>query len=99
MDASFYYGNVTFLRDTLRRLEDEYADGGELRAVILDFSAVNNLDSSADAALHDLAEDYRRRGIRLILGRVKGPVMDVLQRSGYAGEVTTSVAAAVDSLR
>ena len=51
MDAQFYFGNVSFLRDTLRRLEQEQA--APLRAVVIDGSSINNLDSSADAALHE----------------------------------------------
>lgn len=81
MDASFYYGNVSFLKESLRRLELERPG---LSRVVLDFSAVNDLDSSADVTLHELLEHYRSRGVALILARVKGPVMDVLERSGYA---------------
>ncbi len=82
MDASFYFGNVSFLKDTLRRLEREAAE--PVHTVILDASAINNLDSSADAALHELLENYQDRHVQLVLTRVKGPVMDVLRRSGYA---------------
>ena len=81
MDASFYFGNVTFLSSTLRRLEREAAV--PVRTVVLDASAINSLDSSADAALNTLLDDYQARGIRLVLARVKGPVMDVLERSGF----------------
>ncbi|MEM9492478.1 MAG: sulfate permease, partial [Myxococcota bacterium] len=98
MDASFYFGNVSFLRDTLRRLEAESAT--PIDTVVLDASAINDLDSSADAALHEILDDYQARGIRLVLSRVKGPVMDVLIRSGFAGKTsrcsfTESVAEAV----
>ena len=55
-----------------------------VRAVVLDASAINDLDSSAEAALHQLAADYGERGIELRLARIKGPVMDVLTRSGFA---------------
>jgi len=48
------------------------------------------LDSSAEAALHDLLDEYRGRGIRLIVARAKGPVMDVLERSGFASEAGPS---------
>ena len=96
MDASFYYGNVSFLKDTLRRLA---ADRRGLRAVVLDASAINNLDSSADATLRDLAAQYRADGVELILARVKGPVMDVLERSGECdARFAESVAEAVATL-
>lgn len=88
MDASFYFGNVTFLKDTLSRLEREQAS--PIHTVILDASAINNLDSSATDALHELLEDYQSRGMALVLTRVKGPVMDVLERSGYPAKAGRS---------
>jgi len=79
-DAAFYYGNVTFLEDTLRRLEAD--EDGPLRAVILDAAAINSLDSSAVHALEGIARDYQARGIRLLFAGVKGPVRVVLERTG-----------------
>lgn len=81
IDAQFYFGNVSFLRETLRDLEAAAAK--PLRAVLLDASAVNNLDSSADAALHRMASEYTERGIRMLFAGVKGPVREVMQRSGF----------------
>jgi SulP family sulfate permease len=81
MDAQFYFGNVNFLRGTLRRLEAEAQV--RLHTVVLDASAMNQLDASADQALHELADDYGRRGLRLLLANVKRPVMVVLERSGF----------------
>lgn len=81
VDAQFFFGNVTFLKDTLKRLEAEL--GGTLSAIVIDASAINQLDSSADAALHELLEDYQRRDIDLFLANVKGPVRRTMQRSGF----------------
>lgn len=80
MDAQFYFGNVTFLKDKLRELE---ASQEGLSCIIIDASAMNQLDSSADAALHELAQAYRRRGIWLFLAGVKHPVWQVLNKSGF----------------
>lgn len=81
-DAQFYYGNVTFLKDTLKK--EEARMNSPLRALVLDASSINQLDSSADTALHELLRDYRDRNIQIYLANVKGPVMDVMQRSGFA---------------
>jgi sulfate permease, SulP family len=83
MDAQFYYGNVSFLKDTLKRLEAEaqVRDGGPLRAVVVDATAMNQLDSSAAGALQELVEDYAARGVPFYLAGVKGPVMDTLRRA------------------
>jgi len=80
LDAQLYFGNVSFLRDTLRKLEGEAK--GELRAVVLDASGVNQLDASALEALEDIDRDYAARGVRLLYARVKGPVRDVMERAG-----------------
>ena len=77
---SHYFGNVSFLKDTLRDLEHDM--DGPLRAVVLDASGMNQLDSSAEAALCELDRDYGERQIRLYFARVKGPVRDVMYRSG-----------------
>ncbi len=102
MDAQFYFGNMSFLRDTLRRLEERQVV--PLRAVIIDGSSINNLDSSADAALHEIQADYARRGILLYLTGVKGPVLDVLHRSGLfdklgADHLFLDVADAMEALQ
>lgn len=82
-DAQFYYGNVSFLKETIKRAETDLKT--PLKAVVLDACSINQLDSSADTALHELLRDYRMRGIDLFLANVKGPVMDVMQRSGFTG--------------
>ncbi|MFG1496318.1 solute carrier family 26 protein [Saccharospirillum sp. HFRX-1] len=81
-DAQFYYGNVSFLKDTIRRVEQRL--DVPLRAVVLDACSINQLDSSADTALHDLLHRYRQRGIELFIAHVKGPVKDVMDRSGFS---------------
>jgi sulfate permease, SulP family len=79
MDAQFYFGNVNFLKETLRDLEA--AAGEPLRAVVIDASALNQVDASAIGALEEIHDDYRGRGIELHLANVKGPVSDVLDRA------------------
>ena len=80
IDASFYFANVAFLKEKLREIEETRR--GELKAVVLEASSINDLDSSADAALHQIADDYANRGIELYIANVKGPVRDVMKRSG-----------------
>lgn len=82
LDAQFYYGNVSFLKEVIRDAEANMDT--DLRALVLDASAMNQLDSSADTALHELLRDYRQRGIELFVANVKGPVKDVMNRSGFS---------------
>jgi len=102
IDAQFYFGNVTFLRETLRDLEAGMQE--PLRAVVIDASSINDLDSSADTALHEIADDYARRGVRLLFAGVKGPVRLVMLRSRFFERLGTdhfflTVDDAVESLR
>jgi sulfate permease, SulP family len=79
-DVSLSYLNVEFLKRRVQRLVEE--SDGDLRAVVLDASGVNDLDTSALEAFTELAQDLDEQGITLHLASVKGPVRDVLMRSG-----------------
>ncbi len=80
IDASLYFANTEFLkhkiRDVLRQGE------GGLKAIILDASSVNDLDSSATTALHQIARNLQERRIEFFMAGVKGPVREVMIRSG-----------------
>ncbi len=85
VDASFYFGNVTFLKQMLQRT---IADSqGPVHAVIIDATSINRLDSSADAALQEIHEAFSQREIRLLISGVKGPVRDMMARSGLAAKL------------
>lgn len=79
-DVSLSYLNVEFLKRRVQRLVDGSDDG--LRAIVLDASGVNDIDTSALEAFTELAQDLDERGIAVHLAGVKGPVRDVLMRSG-----------------
>jgi SulP family sulfate permease len=85
VDSQYYFGNVSFLKETLR--DEERGMDTPLRAVVIDATSINQLDSSADAALHQIADDYRERGIELYFAGTKGPVRDVMHRSGLWDEL------------
>ncbi len=80
-DAPLYFANVEFLKEELRRLEARQK--GRMRVLVLDASSVNDLDSSADRALHEIADDFASRGVDLYLANVKGLILDVMRRSGF----------------
>ncbi len=85
IDASFYFGNVTFLKDLVR---DAVADQTQpVHTVILDASSVNRLDSSANGAVGEMARTLQESGVGFLLAGVKGPVMDALKRAGNLRDV------------
>lgn len=80
IDASLYFANAVFLKEKVHEILREH--GANLKALILDGSAVNDLDSSADTALHQLSAEFRKNGIEFYIAGVKAPVRDVMKRSG-----------------
>lgn len=82
MDAQFYFGNIAFLKNKLAELETTMEEA--LRVVVLDASAINNLDSSGESALRDMNEAYEARDVAFYLTGVKGPVRDVMEMSGLS---------------
>lgn len=88
LDAQFYFGNVNFLKETLRDLEHD-SKQAPIRAVVIDASGMNQIDSSAASALHEVFEDYQRRGIVFHVANLKGPVLDVLARAHFLEHIGT----------
>jgi SulP family sulfate permease len=80
IDSQLYFGNVTFLKDTLRTLIAEAET--PVHALVLEAAGVNQLDTAAAFTLQELDEELASQGVRLVLTRVKGPVREVLHRTG-----------------
>jgi sulfate permease, SulP family len=80
VDAPLYFANLDYLREKLTDLEDEQE--GRMRVLVLDATSVTELDSSADTALVEIADDLAQRDIELYLAGVKGRLLDVMRRSG-----------------
>jgi SulP family sulfate permease len=80
VDAPLYFANLDYLREKLTSLEEEQA--GRMRVLVLDASSVTELDSSADTALVEIADDFASHDVELYLAGVKGRLLDVMRRSG-----------------
>ncbi len=87
IDAQLYFGNVSFLKETLRGAIANAT--APVRYVVLEAGGVNQLDSAAAATLAELDEELLEQGIKLVLTRVKGPVRDVLHRTGQLQRLAT----------
>jgi len=79
VDASLYFANADFV---VARAIELTAGDEPIHAIVLDLSAVNDVDSSAAHALETLHDDLAKVGIRFALANPKGPVRDMLARSG-----------------
>jgi len=80
VDSQLYFGNATFLKDTLRALAAAAKE--PIQAVVIHAGGVNQLDTEAESTLRQIASEYAAAGVRLYFSHVKGPVRDVMHRSG-----------------
>lgn len=76
VDESLYFANARALED---RINEWVASRPALQHVVLQCSAVNDVDASALASLEAIDLRLRDAGIVLHLSEVKGPVMDRLK--------------------
>ncbi len=76
VDESLYFANARALED---RLNEEVAQRPSLRHVVLQCSAINDIDASALESLEAIDARLRDAGVTLHLSEVKGPVMDRLK--------------------
>jgi len=89
IDAALSFVNAVNIKKLLLAQADDL--NHEPRALVLDASGINDLDATGAEMLHDLVLDLKDRGIALHVSDVKGPVRDVLRRSGLWDQLGTSV--------
>ena len=87
-DAQLFFANSPVFRAKLAQYEAP--KGPALRLVVLDFAAVNGLDSTALNVLQEVIADYKKRNIEVYLTSVKGPIRDILYRSGLMDAIGRS---------
>ncbi len=80
VDESLYFANSRALED---RVNDAVASRPALKHVVLQCSAINDIDASALESLETINHRLRDAGVRLHLSEVKGPVMDRLKSTHF----------------
>lgn len=80
IDASFSFINAEFFRDFIIGKSKE--QNKETRYVIIDGSSINMLDTTAIESLVSIVKTLKNWNIELYLTGLKGPVRDVVDRSG-----------------
>ncbi|MEY3475003.1 MAG: sulfate permease, partial [Pseudomonadota bacterium] len=80
VDGSLYFANARELED---RLNDAVAAHPGLEHVVLQCSAINDIDASALESLESIDGRLRDAGLTLHLSEVKGPVMDRLAATDF----------------
>jgi SulP family sulfate permease len=88
VDESLYFANARTLED---RINQEVAQRPALRHVVLQCTAINDIDASALESLQAIDHRLQEAGLHLHLSEVKGPVMDKLQCSGWLAHLSGQV--------
>ena len=88
VDESLYFANSRALED---RVNDAVANTPDVEHIVLQCSAINDIDSTALESLETIERRLRDSGISLHLTEVKGPVMNHLKDTpflqGLSGKV------------
>lgn len=88
VDESLYFANARALED---HVNDAVAEHPALRHVVLQCSAINDIDASALESLEAIAHRLHEAGVALHLSEVKGPVMDRLGKTDFLRQLSGQV--------
>lgn len=80
VDASFSFINAEFFRDFI--IEKSEQQSKDTKYVIIDGSSINMLDTTATDSLKSIIKTLAKWDMELYLTGLKGPVRDVIQKSG-----------------
>ncbi|EGR3991971.1 STAS domain-containing protein, partial [Vibrio cholerae] len=80
IDESLYFANARYLED---KIPDYISQFPQTKQLVLMLSGVNMVDASALESLELINERLHESGIALHFSEIKGPVMDVMQKSDF----------------
>ncbi len=81
-DSQLYFANVEHFRETLEELIEKKKE--KLNLVILDASAMTNIDSTGIHTMKEVVQDLGVRRIKFYIAGAIGPVRDKLKKSGIS---------------
>ena len=88
VDASMFFANARSIED---RINAEVATRPALEHVVLQCSAMNDIDASALESLETIASRLKDSGIALHFSEIKGPVMDKLNTTHFVDHLNGQV--------
>ncbi len=83
-DGDLYFVNAGYLE---KRLVNAVAEKPQLKVVILDIEAVDQIDTTGEEMLTHLSKWFKEAGIELFITRPKFKVTDVLKRTGLYDKI------------
>lgn len=84
IDENINFANVSYI---VNFIEDQTAKHTALNHVVLIFSSVSHIDTTAYEAIENLLHSLKNRSITLNLSEVKGPVMDRLKQTSFLNKL------------
>ncbi len=88
VDESLYFANARVLEDEVNAL---VSSRPTLKHLVLQCSAINDIDASALESLEAIDQRLQDAGVRLHLSEIKGPVMDRLQGTDFLRHLSGKV--------
>mgnify|MGYP001818194381 FL=1 len=89
IDAALSFVNAANIKKLLLAEADALEEAP--RALVLDASGINDIDATGADVLDEILPEIEERGVTLHLTDVKGPVRDVLRRSGLWDRLSSTI--------
>jgi len=86
LDAPLTFINVQYFKEYIENACNEKKD--KIKTIILDASPISYLDATATQGLKDLLEFLHERKATLMISDIKGPVRDMMKRTGLNEMIT-----------
>jgi MFS superfamily sulfate permease-like transporter len=83
-EGSLVFANVSFFEEQLQKL---LASSPDLKVLIIDAVAINEVDASGDRMLRDYYKRLTESGIDVLFTRVKKPIQEMFERSHMYDDV------------
>ncbi|MBF0549114.1 MAG: STAS domain-containing protein, partial [Deltaproteobacteria bacterium] len=80
VDGPLYFANATLVENSVINL---LADYPEVRTIIINASAITDVDSSGDKALWNLLRIMIQKEVHFLMVAVTKPVLEIMDRSGF----------------
>jgi len=83
-DGDLYFANAGYLE---KQLLNAVADKPELKVIVLDLEAVDQIDATGEEMLRQMSDRLAEAGVEFCISRAKPRIIDVLQRSGLYDKI------------
>ena len=84
-DASVLFFNADYFKARVRTVVD--AAQPKARWLVIDAETIGHVDITGVAVLKEVIEDFGREGIEVAIAEVKGPVREMLERTGLTRQI------------